>query len=98
MNVTCTSSLLLLCDCHELEQVASERECSPKIDNSGRRTLLQVLQQQVCHVEWSKMVNAHGDFEVVFGPVIGRDEDPGVIDQDMQWRTIVKPAIGKVSD
>ena len=70
----------------------------PKIDDSGRSILFQVLQQQVSHVKWSKVVNPHGDLEVLLGPVVRRYKHACVIDQDVQRRPTVQKLIGKVLD
>ena len=45
------------------------------------------------HVEGSKVVNAHGDLEVLLGPVIRRYENACVVDQDVQRRTAIEELV-----
>lgn len=50
------------------------------------------------HVEWSKVIDSHGDLEVLLGPVIRRYEDARVVDQDVQRCSTVQKLVRKVSD
>lgn len=45
------------------------------------------------HIEWSKVVDAHGDLKILLGPIIRRNENACVVDQDVQRRTAVKKPI-----
>ena len=70
----------------------------PQVDNPGGCVLFQVLQQQVCHVERSEVVNAHGDFEVVLCSVVRRYENACIVDQYVQRCSAVQESIGEVSN
>jgi len=43
---------------------------SPQVDYPRWCILLQILQQQVCHVKGSKVINAHGDLKIFLSSVI----------------------------
>lgn len=45
------------------------------------------------HIEGSKVVNPHGDLEILLGPVIRRYEDACVVDQDVQRRATIQKLV-----
>ena len=43
----------------------------------------------MCHVEWSKVVDAHSDLKVFLGSVVGWYENACIVDQYVQRRPAV---------
>lgn len=50
------------------------------------------------HVEGSKVVDAHGDFEVFLSPIVRWNEHPCVVDQDVQRCPAIEKTVRKVSN
>ena len=60
------------------QQSRNDGRCSdsPQVDYPRWCILLQILQQQVSHVEGSKVINAHGNLKIFLGSVIRWYEHP----------------------
>ena len=58
--------------------------CSPEVYNSAWCALLQIVQQQVSQVEWSKVIDAQSHLKVFLGSVCWRYEHTRVVYEDVQ--------------
>ena len=76
----------------------STTSCSPEVHNSAWCALLQIVQQQVGQVEWSKVIDAQSHLEVFLSSVCWRYEHTRVVDEDMQRILAFLELIGKASN